>query len=375
MSAGAKRAVRYSGLVAVVLVVSLLTANSALATTGRGARRRRTVESASGCVLSWPFATKAPSQYRRVDQGWDLQSRAGQPVRAVGAGVLGLAHDPGGFGDSYLFEVLDAPLAGAPSDTIYYGHATLNRRGAGTHVAAGETVAETNTANHQNGSNGPAGWLEIGFARHGSGSPVDHGTGRTRAGSAMRPLLIRAPVTCSPSSLVPQLRVTERVTNGQACVARLYECVMLGDWTGSGVRHPATVDVVKGRLVWHECLDANCSTNRTVYFGLARDRVVVGDWTGSKVQRPATVRGAAGRLVWHECLDASCSTNRTVYFGLARDRVVVGDWTGSDLQRPGTVRGTEGALVWNECLTATCSTARTVHFGTSTGHAVAPIGS
>ena len=285
MSRSTLRTVSVFGSLVMLLVASLASTGTALAATG-GSGRQHAVASARGCSLGWPFATKAPSQFHRVDQGWDLQARAGQPVRAVATGVLGVAHDPGGFGAGYLFEVLDARPPTAPSDTIYYGHATLSRLAAGTHVVAGETIARTNTANRQNGSDGPAGWLEIGFARHRSGTPVQRGSGALHAGADMKRILVNARVACAT--------------------------VVRGDWDGTGVVHDGTVRVTNRGLVWHECLAPRCSQRRIVHFGLSTDRPVVGDWDGSGIDRPGTVRISKGNVVRLECLDATCSQSRTV---------------------------------------------------------------
>jgi hypothetical protein len=286
MTRRALRTVSITGVLAVLIVASLVTAGTALAATGTASGSQRVAAPAGGCTLGWPFATKAAAQFHRVDQGWDLQTRAGQPVRAVAAGVLGVAHDPGGFGDGYLFEVLDKRPPTAPSDTIYYGHATLSPLAAGTHVIAGETIARTNTANRQNGSDGPAGWLEIGFARHRSGTPVQRGSGATHAGADMKRILLNARVACAT--------------------------LVRGDWDGSGVVHYGTVRVTNRGLVWHECLAYHCSRRRIVRFGLSTDHPVVGDWDGSGIDHPGAVRISKVNVVRLECLDATCSQSRTV---------------------------------------------------------------
>lgn len=147
-------------------------------------------------ALVWPFGTKAVGQYQRVDQGWDLQGPPGGDIRAVAAGVVGLANrDPGGFGNDYPYVVLDQPFPGAPSDTIYYGHVHVDPVLVGHHVATGQVIARANLSNPQNGSAAPAGWLEIGFARHATGVPaVRAGEGTaTAAGHFMHDLLINAP--------------------------------------------------------------------------------------------------------------------------------------------------------------------------------------
>ncbi|HEX3542790.1 MAG TPA: glucosaminidase domain-containing protein [Acidimicrobiales bacterium] len=146
-------------------------------------------------AIVWPFDSKAPAQYQRVDQGWDLQGPPGGNIRAIAAGVLGRANrDPGGFGNDYPYVVLDQPVAGAPSDTVYYGHVHLDPVLVGTHVAAGQVIAKANITDPQNGSAAPAGWLEVGWARHATGAPVNAGSGVTAGGQFMHDLLIGAPV-------------------------------------------------------------------------------------------------------------------------------------------------------------------------------------
>ena len=64
---------------------------------------------------TWPFPTRNPSQYRRVDQGWDLQygGTTAVPVLAVVPGTLRNAGpDPGGFGPGYPLLMLDTPVFG-----------------------------------------------------------------------------------------------------------------------------------------------------------------------------------------------------------------------------------------------------------------------
>src|SRR6516162_4077705 len=88
----------------------------------------------------WPFPTKDPSQYQRVDQGWDLKGPIG-PVLAVAAGTVRIAGpDPGGFGNRYPVLWLDQPVAGGPA--VYYGH-VVPIVPSGTHVIAGQPIATT----------------------------------------------------------------------------------------------------------------------------------------------------------------------------------------------------------------------------------------
>ncbi len=149
-------------------------------------------------MIVWPFAVKDARQYQRPDQGFDIQADPGALVHAIAAGVVGLSNpDPGGFGNAYPYEVLDEDIGG-PSIGVYYGHTEI-RIAPGTHVNAGDVIAVTNVTNgeldngaSENGSAAPPGWLEIGFAVPGTGSPVQHGSGATGAGLRMRELLIAA---------------------------------------------------------------------------------------------------------------------------------------------------------------------------------------
>lgn len=128
----------------------------------------------------WPFTTRAISQEKRIDQGWDLQGIPGAPILAVSSGTVGMSRpDPAGFGPDYPYLVLDNPPAGAPSDTVYYGHTDILPGIAGKHVSAGDVIGRTAPGGH----NSPPGWLEIGFAQHGSGAPIG------QAGAAMKNIL------------------------------------------------------------------------------------------------------------------------------------------------------------------------------------------
>lgn len=146
-------------------------------------------------TLVWPFGDKNKKQFQRVDQGWDLVSTPTAGVLAIAAGTLGKSNpDPGGFGNDYPYVILDVAIPDAPSDTIYYGHTHLIPGLIGKHVVAGQLIAYTNTTDPQNGSAAPAGWLEIGFARHGTGGPASPGSGVTPAGNFMYNMLINVDV-------------------------------------------------------------------------------------------------------------------------------------------------------------------------------------
>lgn len=141
----------------------------------------------------WPFATKDPSQYQRVDEGWDIQSEPGAAIVAIGSGTVHTVNrDPGGFGNDYWSLELDTSIGG-PTNWVYNGHCHLELPD-GTHVVAGQRCGHANHYDGENGSGAPPGWLEIGFARPGTGSPVNQGAGTTPAGQTMKDILINASV-------------------------------------------------------------------------------------------------------------------------------------------------------------------------------------
>lgn len=115
--------------------------------------------------LCWPFPTRDAGQYRRIDQGWDLQTAPGTPVLAVAAGVVSYAHDPGTngghFGDPYPILTLDQADPNGP--VVYYGHVYPDVAD-GTRVTQGQRIAHTGAPG---GGGAPDGWLEIGWWRNG----------------------------------------------------------------------------------------------------------------------------------------------------------------------------------------------------------------
>lgn len=134
----------------------------------------------------WPFLTRTASQENRVDQGWDLQGIPGAPILAVASGTVGKSRpDPLGFGPDYPYLVLDNIPGGAPSDTVYYGHTDVDPNMVGQHVSAGDVIGHTSLTGH----NSPPGWLEIGFAQHGSGTPIQSSSGSTSAGLTIKQIL------------------------------------------------------------------------------------------------------------------------------------------------------------------------------------------
>src|SRR5690349_19606715 len=110
-------------------------------------------------MLCWPAPVKDSSQYRRVDQGWDLQFPVGTPILAVADGWIRFAHDPNGFGDPYPVLVLDQPQ-GLHADSIYYGH-QHPEVSEGQHVKQGDVFAHASQTPGGN-AKGLPGWLEIG---------------------------------------------------------------------------------------------------------------------------------------------------------------------------------------------------------------------
>ena len=140
----------------------------------------------------WPFSTKSASQYKRVDQGWDMQTYPGGGVYAIAPGTIKqLSPDPGGFGNNYPVEQLDNSIGG-PSDWIFYGHVHVIPSVVGKHVTAGQLIAYTSKSENENGSVSPAGWLEIGFAKPNTDAPFTPSQDgvSTPAGQKMHDILL-----------------------------------------------------------------------------------------------------------------------------------------------------------------------------------------
>jgi murein DD-endopeptidase MepM/ murein hydrolase activator NlpD len=94
-------------------------------------------------------------QWERVDQGQDLRTDPGEPLRAIGDGYVTSAHDPNGFGPDYpVLHLTAGPYAGRG---FYYGHTYPLVTG---RVSAGELIARTGT--HGVGNATVPGWAEIG---------------------------------------------------------------------------------------------------------------------------------------------------------------------------------------------------------------------
>lgn len=112
----------------------------------------------------WPFPTENSSQFRRVDQGWDLQYAGTTPVDvlAVESGTLETGGpDPGGFGTSYPVLKLDTPING--HNAIYYGHTFPDMTLIGQHVSQGQPIGKTGGAHSGGDAYSDPNWLEIGF--------------------------------------------------------------------------------------------------------------------------------------------------------------------------------------------------------------------
>ena len=117
---------------------------------------------ASGIV--WPFPTFNKSQFRRTDEGQDLQYPGTNPVpiRAIASGtIVQLGPDPGGFGTAYPGETLDSPISGFSE--IYYGHVFLDPGIVGQHVQAGQVIAHTGGLHSGGDAFSDPNWLELGF--------------------------------------------------------------------------------------------------------------------------------------------------------------------------------------------------------------------
>jgi murein DD-endopeptidase MepM/ murein hydrolase activator NlpD len=133
--------------------------------------------SGGGFVFPLPAGTATPPSGWSLDQGVDISAPAHTPELAVGSGTIVL-HGIGGFGPSAPVLHLDS------GPYVYYGHAGPgNELPIGTHVSAGQTIAEIG-AGDVGISTGPH--LEIGFC-DASGSPLG---GQTA--SRMQALLLGA---------------------------------------------------------------------------------------------------------------------------------------------------------------------------------------
>lgn len=172
----------------------------------------------------WPFPTKDPSQYQRVDQGWDLKGPIG-PVLAVAAGTVQIAGpDPGGFGNRYPVLYLDQAVSGGPA--VYYGH-VVPTVPAGTHVMAGAPIATT--AFGPQGNATEWGWLEIGFWNNGP----------TGNGALMKQMLLGSSVgtaTPGPTTLIftyAQLQCLWTTAGGNAQAAPMAAAIAMAESGGN----------------------------------------------------------------------------------------------------------------------------------------------
>lgn len=152
------------------------TSNCVLTAIGTPPKNQPNPCGGDGSVV-WPYPVKAPSQNRRVDQGWDLEyTSMGNNVRAVVDGTVNINHGPnpcnfgGGFGDTYPIEVLAKPVTvnGRTYKAIYYGHTADIKLGK---VKAGDIIAKTwDCVSMDNGASYIP-WLEIGFENLDTGLP------------------------------------------------------------------------------------------------------------------------------------------------------------------------------------------------------------
>lgn len=125
---------------------------------------RRAGTGANRYGIIWPFPTYSQSQFRRVDQGQDLQYPGTKPVpvRAIAAGrLVALGPDPNGFGQVYPGEILSSPIAGHRE--VYYGHIVPDPHLIGHHVSAGEVIAMTGGRHSGGNAYSESNWLELGF--------------------------------------------------------------------------------------------------------------------------------------------------------------------------------------------------------------------
>jgi murein DD-endopeptidase MepM/ murein hydrolase activator NlpD len=118
------------------------------------------------------LSASAPLQYKRIDQGQDIQTRPGEALLAPGDGeVVAVKADPSGFGPAYpVVKFSSGPLVG---QSVYLGHADSALK-QGDHFKEGQTIARTSKTGH----NAPPGWAEIGMASalgqgiHGQGAQI-----------------------------------------------------------------------------------------------------------------------------------------------------------------------------------------------------------
>jgi murein DD-endopeptidase MepM/ murein hydrolase activator NlpD len=141
-----------------------------------------------------PLTTTAPTgrsgyvapvlgKVMRLDQGIDYQGTPGAAVRAIGnARVDAIKPDPGGFGLTIYYTLLDGPARG---QQIYVGHAMPTVK-PGENIAAGEPVAQLLPRPLGNAAHLP-GWTEVGLATN--SVPVSHGPGDTSAAKRLQELL------------------------------------------------------------------------------------------------------------------------------------------------------------------------------------------
>jgi murein DD-endopeptidase MepM/ murein hydrolase activator NlpD len=105
----------------------------------------------AGAVSPFPKGTSV--QWGRSDQGVDGRVVPGTPLRAIGDGIVEIAHDPNGFGTNY-------PVLHITGDgSYYYGH-SVPIVANGTRVKKGQIIAQANL--HGQGNATTPGSFEIG---------------------------------------------------------------------------------------------------------------------------------------------------------------------------------------------------------------------
>lgn len=178
----------------------------------------------------WPFPTKSKGEYRRVDQGWDLQypGTTPVPVRAMQSGTLTTSSDPGGFGESYPILKLDQPIGNHAE--VYYGHVFPDQAKVGKHVQRGEEIAHTGGASSGGNASGESNWLEVGFFPPG-------GMG---SGGAMKTYLLKGKASGTPPPQNPPPGVQcpsfwSSVFGGPSGIAEYFACRAISNVPGISI--------------------------------------------------------------------------------------------------------------------------------------------
>jgi hypothetical protein len=121
-----------------------------------GAPPSRQPGGTAGGKLGGFLSPNASLEYKRADEGKDVQLKPGEALHATGDfEVVAVKFDPSGFGPDYpVIKFTSGPQAG---QVLYFGHGdSLVRQG--QKGAAGTPIVRTSKTGH----NAPPGWLEIG---------------------------------------------------------------------------------------------------------------------------------------------------------------------------------------------------------------------